>query len=332
MLRDWRALSIVVVVVAASVQVQTVRVDGPAGVQQSRVPAAAARPSPPNRALIDRYCISCHSERLRTGGLVLENLDLAQVGSHAEILEKVLPKIRAGQMPPVGRPRPDAAEIRAFTLALEAALDRAAEDSPNPGRPTIHRLNRTEYQNSIRDLLALDVDARALLPADDTDAHGFDNNADVLTVSPALAARYLSAARKVSRLAVGRSIAPTIETYQLPRLLVQDDRLGDRLPFGSRGGAAIEHYFPADGEYGIKIRLQTNNYNYVKGLADQHAIEVRVDRELVKGFTVGGLKDGAAPASYGGTLQSPSSAAVRRGSRVVDTCGIHTGRPWRIFT
>jgi hypothetical protein len=335
-----RALSIVAVVLAGSVHVQTIRVEGPGSVQQSRVSAAAARSGAPNRALIDRYCISCHSERLRTGGLVLENLDLAQIGSNAEILEKVLLKVRGGQMPPVGRPRPDATEIGRFTSALETVLDRAAEEAPNPGRPTIHRLNRTEYKNSIRDLLALDVDVRALLPADDTDAHGFDNNADVLTVSPALAARYLSAARKVSRLAIGRTIGPTIETYQLPRLLVQDDRLGDRLPFGSRGGAAIEHYFPADGEYGVKIRLQTNNYNYVKGLADQHAIEVRVDRQLVKVFTVGGLKEGAAPASYGGTLYgSPEwerytleadaglevRVPVKAGRRVV---GVSFARTW----
>jgi hypothetical protein len=166
----------------------------------------------------------------------------------------------------------------------------------------MHRLNRTEYSNSVRDLLALEIDGRSLLPADDTDEHGFDNNADVLTVSPVLAARYLSAARKIGRLAVGRSTATTIETYRLPRQLVQDDRLDERLPFGSRGGTVIDHYFPADGEYVVKIRLQTNNYNYIKGLADAHELEVRLDRAKVKVFTVGGMKEGAAPASWGGTL------------------------------
>jgi hypothetical protein len=205
-------------------------------------------------------------------------------------------------MPPVGRPRPDASAASAFMGALETALERASNAAPNPGRPTMHRLNRTEYSNSVRDLLALEIDARSLLPADDTDAHGFDNNADVLTVSPVLAARYLSAARKIGRLAVGRSTATTIETYRLPRQLVQDDRLDERLPFGSRGGTVIDHYFPADGEYVVKIRLQTNNYNYIKGLADAHELEVRLDRARVKVFTVGGMKEGAAPASWGGTL------------------------------
>ena len=267
----------------------------------------AAQPSPGNpassdRAMLDRYCVTCHNARLRTAGLALDDVDLVAIGPHAETWEKVLRKIRAGQMPPVGRPRPDAAASSAFTSALATALERAADASPNPGRPTVHRLNRTEYTNSIRDLLALEIDGRTLLPADDTDAHGFDNNADVLTVSPALAARYLSAARKISRLAVGRSTATTIQTYRLPRQFVQDERSSEHLPFGSRGGTAIEHYFPLDGEYVIKIRLQTNNYDYVKGLADPHDLEVRVDRQRIKAFTVGGMKDGAAPASWGGTL------------------------------
>ena len=151
------------------------------------------------------------------------------------------------------------------------------------GRPTLHRLNRSEYANSVRDLLALEIDGRSL-PADDTDAHGFDNNADVSDGSPVLAARYLSAARKIGRLAVGRSTATTIETYRLPRELVQDERLNERLPFGSRGGTVVDHYFPADGEYIVKIRLQTNNYNYIKGLADLHDLEVRLDRRRVKVF------------------------------------------------
>jgi mono/diheme cytochrome c family protein len=269
---------------------------------QSAPPQTAAATAAPDRALLDRYCITCHNARLRTGGLSLDDADLKAVGTHAETWEKVLRKIRAGQMPPVSRPRPEAAASAAFTTALAGALERAADASPNPGRPTIHRLNRTEYANSIRDLLALEVDGRALLPADDTDAHGFDNNADVLTVSPLLAARYLSAARKISRLAVGHASATTIQTYRLPRQFVQDERSSERLPFGSRGGTAIEHYFPQDGEYVVKIRLQTNNYEYIKGLADSHDLEVRLDRQRVKVFPIGGMKEGAAPASWGGTL------------------------------
>jgi len=264
--------------------------------------SAAQAASVPDRALIDRYCVTCHNGRLKVAGLELDKMDLGAVGPSAETWEKVVLKIRAGQMPPVGRPRPDNAAAAAFTASLEDALDRAAERAPNPGRPTVHRLNRTEYTNAIRDLLALDVDGRALLPADDTDAHGFDNNADVLTVSPVLASRYLSAARKVGRLAVGRTTATTIETYRLPRLLMQDDRLSEKLPFGTRGGAAIEHYFPLDGEYVVKIRLQTNNYNYIKGLADPQDLEVRLDRQKIKVFNITGMKEGAPPASWGGTL------------------------------
>ena len=139
---------------------------------------------------------------------------------------------------------PTPRQSASFMSALETSLERASNAAPNPGRPTVHRLNRTEYTNSVRDLLALDIDGRSLLPADDTDAHGFDNNADVLTVSPVLAARYLSAARKVSRLAIGRSTATTIETYPLPRQLVQDDRLDERLPFGSRGGTVDRALLP----------------------------------------------------------------------------------------
>jgi cytochrome c551/c552 len=274
---------------------------GKAGATPSQ--AATSRSDPaPDRALLDRYCVTCHNARLKTAGLTLDDIDTNNVGAHAETWEKVLRKIRAGQMPPVGRPRPDVAASTAFMSALETSLERASNAAPNPGRPTVHRLNRTEYTNSVRDMLALDIDGRNLLPADDTDARGFDNNADVLTVSPVLAARYLSAARKIARLAVGRSTATTIETYRLPRELVQDDRLDERLPFGSRGGTVIDHYFPADGEYVVKIRLQTNNYNYIKGLADPHDLEVRIDRRRVKVFEVGGKKEGAPPASWGGTL------------------------------
>src|SRR3954447_1368220 len=273
-----------------------------AKVQQPPAATSAAASAAPDRALLDRYCVTCHNGRLKVAGLALDAMDLNAVGASAETWEKVVRKIRAGQMPPVGRPRPEAAAAAAFTTSLEGALDRASDGAPNPGRPTVHRLNRSEYTNAVRDLLALEIDGRALLPADDTDAHGFDDNADVLTVSPVLASRYLSAARKVARLAVGRTMATTIETYRLPRLLMQDERLSERLPFGTRGGAAIEHYFPLDGEYVVKIRLQTNNYNYIKGLADPQDLEVRVDRQRIKVFSFGGKKEGAPPASWGGTL------------------------------
>ncbi len=293
---------LVTVALASPALLQAGRAEPVTHPQFQQAAVGAPVPTGPDRAIVDKYCVACHNERMKVGGLVLEKLDIGQVGTNAEVWEKVLRKVRAGQMPPVGVPRPDATASAAFTSSLAAALDRAAAAAPNPGRPTVRRLNRTEYVNSIRELLALDVDGRALLPADDTDAHGFDNNADVLTVSPSLTARYLSAARKISRLAIGRAVAPTIEVYRLPRELVQDDRLSERLPFGSRGGAAIEHSFPLDGEYVVRIRLQTNNYEYVKGLADKHDLEIRLDRERVKTFTIGGMLEGAAPASWGGTL------------------------------
>jgi hypothetical protein len=276
----------------------------------------AAKPPVPHRAavatsiapldaqFVDRYCVRCHNERLKTGGLVLERIDLGQVGSQAETLEKVVRKLRTGQMPPAGAPRPEKAAVDAFATALESALDDAAAAAPNPGRPMIHRLNRTEYANAIRDLLGLEIDARPLLPADDTDENGFDNNADVLTISPVLFERYLSAAHKIGRLALGRPLGgPSIEIYNVPKLLVQDDRLSEELPFGSSGGTSIRHNFPVDGEYLVKIRLQTNLYNYVRGLALPHQLDVRLDRALIKRFTVGGEKvPGEAPASWAGTV------------------------------
>ena len=145
----------------------------------------------PDQQLLAQYCVSCHSDRLKTGGFVLENLDPGRAGANADIWEKVVRKLRSGQMPPVGRPRPDADRARAFLSTLEASLDRAATASPNPGRPVAHRLTRTEYTNAVRDLLAVEIDGRSLLPADDTDQHGFDNNGDVLSISPALLERYL---------------------------------------------------------------------------------------------------------------------------------------------
>jgi hypothetical protein len=206
-------------------------------------------------------------------------------------------------MPPFGRPRPDKASVDAFIARLERDLDQAAVRTPNPGRPVTHRLTRTEYANAVRDLLAIEVDARSLLPADDTDQHGFDNNSEVLSLSPVLLERYLSAARTISRMAVGRppSVA-AIETYTLPGRLMQDDRADERLPFGSRGGAVITHNFPADGDYTFTIHLQRTLYNAVRGLADPHQLELRLNRERVHTFTVGGAEVKPPPASFAGTL------------------------------
>ena len=255
-------------------------------------------------ATLGRYCTTCHNDRLRTADLSLDDLDLAQVGEHAEVWEMVVAKLRTRSMPPVGRPRPPPETYETLARWLESEIDRVAVATPDPGRTeAFHRLNRAEYANSVRDLLALDVDVDTLLPADDFDEYGFDNMADVLTVSPALMERYLSAARKIGRAAVGETpLGPATETYKVPILLLQDDRMGEDLPFGSRGGIGIRHHFPVDGEYDLEIRLHRNYVDYVRGMGSRHELQVRLDGVLVRTFTVGGEEpDGVqAPASYGG--------------------------------
>jgi mono/diheme cytochrome c family protein len=284
---------------------------GTAALAAASLGAAGAQPSQPSidpvsaggPPLVAQYCVGCHNDRAKTGGLSLEHPDYADVGRDASVWERVIRKLQSGQMPPAGRPRPEAAAVNRFVTSLEAALDRQAAVAPNPGRPVTHRLTRTEYANSVRDLLALEIDARSLLPADDTDQHGFDNNSEVLSISPALFERYLAAARTVSRLAMGRSPGgPKIDTYSIPDRLLQDERISDRLPFGSRGGAVISHYFPVDGEYTMTLRLQTTLYHAVRGLADPHTLDVRLDRERIKTFTVGGQTIKPPPASFAGTL------------------------------
>jgi mono/diheme cytochrome c family protein len=241
------------------------------------------------RALLDRYCVSCHNARLKTAGLVLDHeaLDATSVGSSVEVWEKVARKMRSRAMPPAGARRPQPAEYDAFSTWLEGALDRAAAAHPNPGRSTVHRLNRAEYANAVRDLLGVEIDARAYLPPDDS-GYGFDNVADVLSVSPGLLERYLLAAGKVARLALADpSIKPAIATYRVPPLFAQADRASEDLPFGSRGGLAVRHHFPVDGEYVIKVRLQRTYTEVIRGMTSPSTLEVRLDRELVRSFTVG---------------------------------------------
>jgi mono/diheme cytochrome c family protein len=257
------------------------------------------------RATLDQYCVTCHNERLRTARLALDSANLAEVGGDASLWEKVVTRLRTRTMPPAGGPRPDQATYDRLASWIEAALDRASADRPNPGRTaTFHRLNRAEYQNAVRDLLALDVDVTAMLPGDDIDEQGFDNMAEVLTVSPALFERYLSAARRTARLAVGRPpLSSSVETYKLPLLLQQDDRMSEDLPFGSRGGLAVRHQFPTDGEYEIKVTLQRNYVNYVRGLGTKHDLELRLDGALARRFSVGGESPGRpAPASFAGNI------------------------------
>lgn len=265
---------------------------------------SGATTASPQHALLNQYCVRCHNERLRIAGLRLDTLDGGAIGSDAEVWEKVLSKIRAGAMPPPSVPRPDQATLGGFTAWLEAALDQAAAADPNPGRVPVHRLNRTEYANAIRDLLALDIDRRSILIDEDPGKSGFDNTAAALSMSPLLVERYISAARRVSRLAIGDpTVVPVFDTYKVPKMLVQDDRVSEDLPFASRGGIAIRHRFPLDGEYVIKIRLQSQLYQYLLGLGRPHPLEVRLDGVRVKRFAVGGDAPGRpAPDSFAGDI------------------------------
>ncbi len=266
---------------------------------------SAATARSPQRALLDRYCVTCHNERLRTGGLALDVADVSRVGEAPDVWERVVLKLRGGMMPPAGRPRPDGAALGDLRGWLEAGLDRAAAATVEPGRVPTHRLNRAEYANAVRDLLALDVDAEALLPADDT-GHGFDNLAGTLALSPALMERYLTAARRISRLAVGDpGIGPglTSRTYTVPIAMTQNDRMSEALPFGSRGGLAVRHRFPLDGEYVLTVRLKRSVYEYIVNLDEAHDLDLRIDGRRVARFTVGGAEPGRpAPVSFSGTF------------------------------
>ena len=254
--------------------------------QAAAVSAASAR------ELLDRYCVTCHNDAQRRRGGVpisLQAADLAAVGADAGVWENVVRKLRAGMMPPAGRPRPDRAAHEGLVAWLEAALDRAAAQHPNPGRTeTFHRLNRTEYRNAVRDLLALDVDVAALLPADDA-SYGFDNIAGVLRLNESLMERYLAAAARISRAAVGRPLSgPTAREFRIPEDRRQYERV-DGLPFGTRGGARITYNFPQDGEYVIDIELLcriAGECDGSAGFADRHELEVAVDGDRVALFAL----------------------------------------------
>ncbi len=240
------------------------------------------------RALLDRYCVGCHNTKSKTGGLTLEGGDLTDVPSYAAIWEKVIQKLRANAMPPPGLPRPNASDQQALRRWLESSIDRAGETKPNPGRTITHRLNRTEYANSVRDLIGIEIDGAAFLPPDDS-GFGFDNIGDVLSVSPMLAERYLSAARKISRAAVGDpAIRPATESFEIDKYVKQDDRADEDMPFGSRGGLAVHSYFPVDGDYVVKIFLLRTYEGLIRGLAEPHQIEVRLNGKKLKEFSEGG--------------------------------------------
>jgi mono/diheme cytochrome c family protein len=239
----------------------------------------------PHLSLIDEYCLSCHDEDHKKGELSLEAVAAHDVAQHPEVWEKVVRKLRARQMPPIGKERPDDATYDAVISFLVTSLDRAAEANPNPGRTaTIRRLTRTEYQNAVRDLLALDVDATSLLPGDES-SYGFDN-VTVGDLSPTLLDRYIAAAEKISRVAIGRpSRSPGGDTIRVQTDLTQEEHL-EGLPIGTRGGALVQYTFPQDGEYDIQIRLARDRNEHVEGLNDAHELELLLDNDRVELFTV----------------------------------------------
>lgn len=251
----------------------------------SRARTAPASVAPPDVAVVQEYCVGCHNNRRKTGDLTLEGLDPAAAAASPEVWERVLRKLRVGLMPPANA-RPLNADTRArFIAALEHTIDGAAGKTPNPGRPAVHRLNRVEYGNAVRDILALSVDTTALLPADDA-GFGFDNIGDALSVSPGLMERYIGAAEKVAALAVGDpAIGEESQTFPVSAAVQQEERTSDDLPAGTRGGAAIAHYFPLDGEYVVKIKLQSDpQFSIVRGLDFAHQIDVRLDGVLLRTF------------------------------------------------
>ncbi|HEY6329361.1 MAG TPA: DUF1587 domain-containing protein, partial [Blastocatellia bacterium] len=247
-------------------------------------------------------------------------MDLSNLSSNGAAWEKVLRKLRSREMPPPGMPRPDAATYGALVEFIESERDRLAEANPNPGHPTLHRLNRTEYANAIRDLLAVEVDVAELLPADDI-GYGFDNIADVLQVSPLLLERYLSAASKISGLAIGDTTLPAAyQTYDIPRGLVQLDRMSEAMPLGSRGGTSIRHRFPVDGEYEISVGLQRGRYDQFLGLERERKLDLRLDGRRLELFTI--PADPRAGQQVHGTGHDPDShlkvrVPVKAGTRTL---------------
>ena len=297
----WMAVALSSVQTSAPAPSERQRVEGSAPPAQT-TPAANSTPAG-TQGVLDKYCVTCHNQRLRTAGLVLEGMDDANPAAHADVWEKVIAKLRAKSMPPAGRPRPDAVTYHAIASSLEAAIDRAWAANPNPGRiGAVHRLNRVEYNNAIRDLFALDIDVTTKLPGDETADGSFDNFADVLSISTAHLERYLSVGRQVTRLAVGLPpTVPAVDRFEIPLHVVQEDQQSEDLPFGSRGGMAIRYDFPVDGEYAIKVRLRRQYQDYVMGMGWPQQLDVRLDGALVKRFTVGGEGKGRpAAASYAG--------------------------------
>jgi cytochrome c551/c552 len=267
--------------------------------------AHAQSSAAPQTAMLQKYCSGCHNNRVKTAGVSVEGLDLSAVAGKQEILEKILLKVKAGQMPPPNLPRPDAPTVAAFSQWLEGALDSEAAAHPDPGKPSVHRLNRAEYSNAVRDIFLLDVDPGAQLPVDDS-GYGFDNIGSVLSVSPALFDRYLSVARKISRQAVGDpTLKPSEETFEPRRPGKTPERMSDDLPFNSAGGISISHYFPLDAEYVFKLRTGGGNGGKEVRLpikAGLHTVGVTFPAESLKSEAPGGRGGRGGPSAAESTI------------------------------
>ena len=250
-----------------------------------QVPAPSTSPAA-QQALIDQYCVGCHNQRLKTAGLLLDATDMSRVADHPEIWEKVVRKLRGGLMPPAGLPRPDATRVDALAGWLEGQLDREAARQPNPGRTeSLHRLNRAEYGNAVRDLLGLDIEAGDLLPSDDA-SFGFDNMAGVLKIDQSRLERYVVAARKISRAAVGRTPPPVIaKEFRVSDEARQYDR-ADELPFGTRGGMRATYNFPQDAKYRFRVDLICRVPGECDGFADAHQLELTLDRQPIQTLAI----------------------------------------------
>ena len=285
-------------------------------------PAAAAADQKAvvdSKAVVVRYCVTCHNQRAKAADLALDTVDIARPSANAHIWENVVRKLRTRSMPPQGMPRPDEATYVAMTTFLETELDRASAASPNPGRPLIRRLNRSEYANAVRDLLVLDVDVSSLLPADDS-AFGFDNVSDMLGTSPALLERYLVAADRVSALAVGAPTAPGSNTYRVRQDRSQDQHI-EGLPLGSVGGLVVTHSFPQDAEYHFSLALYRTNLEAIRGLEHPHQIEITIDGARVFLATVGGEAEKGEPAEV--ITDRSDAIDARLQVRVPVTAGPH---------
>jgi mono/diheme cytochrome c family protein len=275
---------------AASLSLAVAALSFPQAAGRQTIRSSTPAAPPVHVALLDKYCVTCHNPRAKTGGLSLDARDLAEVGAHNDVWEKVVRKLRTGMMPPPGMPAPAPEDRRALVTWLESSLDRAAARSSNPGRPLVHRLNRAEYANAIRDLLALEIDAAALLPSDDSSA-GFDNIADVLGVSPVLLESYLSAAGRISALAIGDPKTPPMGEVYRVRQDASQSRHVEGLPLGTVGGFAIDRNIPLDGEYVFQVKLFRTNLGTMRGLEHPHQLEITVDGRRVHLASFGGDAD-----------------------------------------